>query len=410
MIDRTPTIFVVPEFKRDSKIESYWYECFHDDDFHDWDVRIVDGTFIGNSDSFLYSDTYYKSIQLRSIMDLINRKQVHDGDIFVFANAWNYAAIPLSYFRDEFQMNIHIIGVWGDSLFNQQSPMWHRFKGKSKQWGRQVELALFNAYDMNCFLSEEHWQMFQRKFGNLKGSYKNKWSGQVMSRYSITGYPFGYLEKESYYSTEKKDVIIFPYSIHDDIQRDIFQGLKTELPQYTFAFAQKEFNNRLLYHGLLKDAKTMFCAEFAEYNPVLLYEAMLSGVFPMVPDNKIYQQLFPEYYRYPLSIPKFKYSKSMYLLRNRHQLKEYVMGIMDSYDILKISLLRDARTLTKRLYRNDLFKQMLIDVAGRPPKHASAKVRKKYRRQQIDQINKNNEPEYDMDRKIPPPPDVRVRW
>lgn len=387
-MDRTNTIFVVTEFKRDSKIESYWYECFHHSDFYDWDVRIVDGTFIENSDSFLYSDTYFKSIQLRAILDLINKKQIKDGDIFVFANAWNYAAIPLSYFREEFQMNIHMIGMWGDSLFNQQSPMWHRFKGKSKQWGRQVELALFNAYDMNAFFDRNQWDMFRRKY-SISGKRSNQ--GEVTSRYAITGYPFGYLAEESPFSEIKKDVIIFPYSLSNDLQRDMFRGMATELPQYEFVFAQESFNNRVLYHGLLKDAKAMFCAEFSEYNPVLLYEGMLSGVYPMVPDRLMYTDMFPDRYRYPQIIPGMRHDKIMYLLRNRYQLKEYIAGIMENYDVLKNTLLRDARKIGKQ-YQNDPFKQMLIDVAGRPPKYASRRVRDKYRTRKMEPVEDSIQP------------------
>ncbi len=385
--ERPPTIFVVTEFKRDSKIESYWYECFHDEDFHGYDVKVIDGTFFGGSDSFLFSDTFFKSIQLRGILKLIEKKQIRDGDVFVFANAWNFTAVPLSYFRDEFQLNIHMFGFWGDSLFNQESPMYERFKGKSKRWGRQFELTLFNAYDMNCFLCKEHWDMFRAKFNNLKGSRKNQWNDQVISRYAITGYPFEYLKKESYVGENKRDMIVFPYSLKEDLQRDIFADLKTQMPEYEFVFAQEDFNNRLLYHGLLKDAKMMFCANKSEYNPVLLYEAMMCGVWPMVPNISFYTDSFPEKYQYISLYGKGKY---LYELRNKHDLMEYIRGIMDSYDTLQASLIRDGNKIGKKYYMNNPFLKVLEEVCGRPPVYASAKVRSKYRRQLIDRVISEN--------------------
>ncbi len=114
------TIHVVTEFKRDTKIESYWYECFHDEDFHGYDVNIIDGTFTPH-DSYQWSEAFFKSVQLRFLLDMVLRNKIMDGDVIVFANAWNYAAIPLSYLRDEFRWNVHLIGFWGDSLFKRDT-------------------------------------------------------------------------------------------------------------------------------------------------------------------------------------------------------------------------------------------------------------------------------------------------
>ena len=384
--ERLPIIYVITEFKRDSKIESYWYECFHDEDFHGYDVKVVDGTFFGNSDSFLFSDTFFKSIQLRAILNLMDKKLIRDGDVFVFAQAWNYVAVPLSYFRDEFQMNIHMIGFWGDSLFNQQSPMYKRFSGrKSMQWGRQFELTLFNSYDMNCFLCDDHWKMFKAKFGGLKGTRKNYYNGQVTSRYAITGYPFGYLEKESYISDVNRDMILFPYPLKEDLQCAIFADLKSQMPEYEFVFVQDEFNNRLSYHSLLKDAKVMFCGNMAEYNPVLLYEAMLCGVWPMVPDLNFYKDVFPDRYRYDTVHDISKHSQ-LYLLRGKHDLMEQIRGVIDNYEVFKNVILRDGRNIGKKYYKNKPFINVLETVTGRPPVYAGTKVRSKYRKHKINQI------------------------
>lgn len=365
---RTPTIHVVTEFKRDTKIESYWYECFHDSDFHDFDVNIIDGTLLDH-ESYLYSDTFFKSTQLRVILDMMGRGKIKDGDVFVFTNAWNYVAIPLSYFRDEFQMNIHMIGVWGDSLYNHDSPMWHRFKLIRKDWGRQVELSLFNAYDMNCFWSQTHWEMFKGKFTSLKGDETDKWSGQVVSRYAITGYPFGYLAKEREVNKKEKKVptIAFPYNLRFDAHSALISGLMADLKEYEIVLAQDIANNRLAYNDLLDDAKLMVSFNKTEINPVLLYEAMLCGVIPLVPDHLVYQELFDDAFRYPASLSIPKNGKILYLHRSRHQLERIIKDCIDNYDELLPKCVENAKYLGG-FYSNEPFLKMLHEVMGRPPK------------------------------------------
>lgn len=377
MIWSRPTIHVVTEFKRDSNIESYWYECFHDEDFYDYDVNIIDGTFTSH-ESYLWSDAFFKSVQLRFILDAMARHKIRDGDIVVFANAWNYAVIPLSYFRDEFRMDISIIGFWGDSLFNQDSPTWQRFKRVRKDWGRQLELSLFNSYDMNCFWCERHWQLFKSKFANLKGSRINRWNGQVISSYAITGHPFGFLAKEAKVSSKKEDVIIYPYNLRNDVGKHIVRGLSTDLPQYKFVFAQDEANNRVFYDGLLQDAKMMICANSQETDPVLLYEGMVNGVIPLVPERLAFPEIFPERYLYPsgLTIPKSDNMVNVHRLRK--QFEDIVSDTMNRYDELKDQLSIDAKKIGNKYYSNKPFMKVLKQVAGIPKHNLPPKVKKKY--------------------------------
>ena len=225
MRDRTLHIFT--EYRHTSKIDAYWLECFHDSDFHEFNVNIIDGTYFP-TDSYLLSDAWFKSVQLRNLIDMMQRKIVKDGDVFIFCNAWNFVAVPLSYFRDEFGLNIHIIGIWGDSLYNQNSNIWRRFKGLRKKYGRQFEASLFHAYDGNVFLCDEHWKMFQAKY-QINGR-SRKASRQ---KYFVTGYPFEYLAKEAEVS-KKNNVVVFPYDLTLDIQRDVFHSMANDMPEYDF--------------------------------------------------------------------------------------------------------------------------------------------------------------------------------
>jgi len=328
-------------------IETYWKDCFRDEDFNEYDVNIIDGSHISH-DSFLWADTYYKSTQLRTIMDMILRGEIKNGDVFVFVNAWNFVAVPLSYFKDEYGMDIKLIGFWGNALFNQESPMWQRFKRKYKSWGREFEHSLFQSYDMNCFLCEEHSTLFFNKYPRLK--HKENWE--------VTGFPFEYIAKKVV-DKPKEDIVLFPYEINSDLQVKVFQGLSSELKQYQFVYAQEHHNNRMLYLDLLRKSKAVFCGREAEANPVVLWEAMVNGVFPMMPDKLMYYYAFPSKYHYPKELSSAKNNKFLYLLRNRFQMADFVKGVMVGYEDSVKSLKEDAEAMRVRYYGNERFLSVL---------------------------------------------------
>jgi hypothetical protein len=279
---------------------------------------------------------------------MILRGEVKNGDVFVFVNAWNFLAVPLSYFKDEYGMDIKMIGFWGNALFNQESPMWQRFKRKYKTWGRDFENSLFQSYDMNCFLCEEHSTLFFNKYPRLK-RYKN---------WSVTGFPFEYVSKKVI-RKEKENIVLFPYEINSDLQVKVFQGIGSELSQYKFVYAQEHHNNRMLYLDLLRKSKTLYCGKEAEANPVVVWEAMVNGVIPMVPGKLMYYYVFPERYHYPKELSSAKNNKFLYLLRNRFQMVDYVRMRMEKYDELVQQLQEDAEVVKNKFYSNKRFLQIL---------------------------------------------------
>lgn len=301
-------------------------------------------------DSYLWSDTKYKSSQLNAVLDLMQRNSIKDGDIFIFTNAWNFVAVPLSYFRHEFKLDIKLISFWGNSLFNQSSPMWQRFKTSKKGWGREFESALFKAYDLNCFLCQEHWELFQKKYQQIQAV--------RITEVAITGYPFEYLTRDVA-NVEKKNKIVFPYDLKEEFQVQIFQGLGSELKDYEFVFARKEANNRWKYKLLLNESIGMFCGSRTESDPVLLYEGMLNGLIPFVPNRLMYQYVFPEYYQYPSPLSKPKNNKFLYVVRNRLQLQDFILEKLNNYNEWKDKVKEDAKVLGDKYYSNAPFKMLL---------------------------------------------------
>ena len=178
--------------------------------------------------------------------------------------------------------------------------MWWRFRKSKKGWGRDFEIALFKAYDLNCFLCNEHWDLFRRKYYYIQGV-KN-------TEVAITGYPFEYLTRDVA-DVEKKKKVIFPYELNDEFQVQIFKGLASEMKDYEFVFAREDANNRWKYKLLLNESIGMFCGARTASDPVLLYEGMLHGIIPFVPNRLMFEYSFPEYYQYPSPLSKPKNNK-----------------------------------------------------------------------------------------------------
>ena len=350
MLSEKRTLHILTDYTPfDNKIESYWRECFKDQDFSEFNVNVIEGQIVP-SDSYLWSDSNYKASQLRTILDMVTKHSIKKGDVFIFTNAWNFVAVPLSFFRHEFGLDITLIAFWGNSLFNQSSPMWWRFRKSKKSWGRDFEIALFKAYDLNCFLCDEHWKLFQRKYYQVQG--------QRITEVAITGYPFEYLTR-NITSIEKKNKIIFPYQINDEFQVQIFKSLAVELTDYEFVFARDKYNNRWQYKLLLNESVGMFCGARTESDPVMLYEGMLNGVIPFVPSRLMYQYIFPDYYQYPSPLSKPKQNKFLYVIRNRLQLQDFIREKIDNYGEWKEILMKDARDLGEKYYKNTPFKLLL---------------------------------------------------
>lgn len=342
-----PTIHVVTEYQPWSNLESYWKECFYDSDFSGYGVNIIDGTLL-RKESLLWGDTIYKTSQLKIIVDMVHNNEIKNGDIFVFTNAWNFVAMPLSYFKNEYGLDIKMIGVWGNSVFNQHSPMYSRFKRKNKKWGREFELSLFKSYNFNCFLCQEHLDLFKRKYQTIG---KN-------SQYAVTGYPFEYLKK-NVINEDKENTIIFPYEIVDNLEVGVFKNLQYELPEYQFSIAREYCNSRLHYVKFLRKSKALFCARRFEYDPVLIWEAMLNGVYPILPKLGIFEELFPEKYTYPKELVVPRNNKYLYVLRTRFQLKEIVKQVIERFDSNLQELYADADRIGSKYYSNQPFTEIL---------------------------------------------------
>lgn len=340
-----PTIFVVTAYKGTSHIESYWKECFRTELFSEWNVNVIDGQAIVHESSF-WADSYYKFAQNKFLMDLFAKNKVRNGDIFVLTEALNYLVVPLTIFRQEMNLDIRVVGFWGDSLF--------KYRKNTFKWSRHFFFSIFNAFDLNCFPTEQHRRIFNWRFDSYF---------QRRTPDAVTGYPFSYLY-ERYQPGFKDDIIVFPWELTDDIQQKIFKGFQFDFPNIQFVLAQHEYNQRDLYVELLKKSKGVFWGGGRIVDPVLIFEAMCNAAIPFAPEKTFVYHDFPDRYYYNKRYlePRMTQNRGLLAVRRRFQLLDLIRERLDSYNETADEVRNDAKEMMGKYYNSELFKQNLCQI------------------------------------------------
>lgn len=337
-----PTLWVFNDFSPIGDFSDvYWRECFFDEDFNQFEVKIIDGQYL-NHESFLVGDLSFKHFQMRGLLDLFIKNEVKDGDIFVFANAWNYITIPLTFFKYEFNLDIKLIGFWGNSLFNKYSPLTKRLKQK-KDFGYNFEMSLFKSFDLNCFLCEDHLNQFKTRHS----------INHDLNTAKITGYPFGYLAKKVK-PQKKEDIIFTPYPIMDPIQERVWRGLQSDHSKFLFINSFLTHRQRDKFKLLIQSSKFLYSAREFEHDPVLIYESMINGVVPFIQNRYLYEMQFPEYYL----IPKLNLSKRnpyLNMMRNRIMISDWFSEKIENYESWAEKARQDAKLIGEKFYNNNKF-------------------------------------------------------
>jgi hypothetical protein len=258
----------------------------------------------------------YKSNQLQQIAEAFCKGEVHDGDYFLYTDAWNPTVIQLKYMAELLGCNIRIGGLWHAGSYDPAD-----FLGRligDKPWVRNAERSMYECFDHNFFASEFHIDMFFEAFPELD-----------RSKVVRTGWPFEYMENalSMYKNMKKKNTILFPHRIAPEKQLTIFQDLKETLTQYEFIVCQERPLTKNEYHNLLGEAKLVFSANLQETLGISWYEGALVGALPMVPDRLSYREMAVNDFLYP---SEWTESMDSY---NKHkkQVVDRIVDYMENY-------------------------------------------------------------------------------
>src|SRR5210317_1410432 len=288
----------------------------------------------------------YKSNQLMQIAELFCKGKVHNGDYFLYTDAWNPTVIQLRYMAELLGVNIRIGGMWHAGSYDPQD-----FLGRligDAPWVRLAEQSMFECYDDNYFATQFHVDLYKQTFDIDN------------SKVRIVGWPMEYLRNslDSYKGMEKRNLILFPHRVAPEKQVDIFRDLAETMPEYEFVICQERELTKNEYHNLLGEAKVVFSANLQETLGISWYEGALVDAIPMVPDRLSYSEM---------ALPEFKYPSqwtedNTSYVKYRGELMKKIVDYMDNYEDYLPSIHKQVNKLSKDFFSGEALYEALKDV------------------------------------------------
>lgn len=314
-----------------------------------YDVNVISGAdSIPGSDNVL-GETLYRSTQYNELYSLLISGEVSPKDLFIFADAWNPNAITLRYLGEYLKLKLRIIGVWRGGVFDLNSRMWHTMYGRPKAWAGTFERTLYSVYDYNCYFDEATRTRFLKKY-----------TLRTIEKAITTGFPVEdvKISRDQYPPIEKQNLVVLAHDAVNSEQADIFKALRAYLTDFEFINCQDLRLDREEYYDVLAKAKVILAINPYDTNLSSIYEAMVFGCVPIVPDATLYSTVFPEQYRYPAHYvqPPF-----LNFVRGRQVLYQKIQTGIEQHEILMSELIKHTVEIGDRYFSN----QPLVDLLGR---------------------------------------------
>lgn len=287
------TIYIVPIEPIETRYTVHWYEYLPKQICKSLNVNVkqIESAVLSNettTGAFLNfeSTVYYKSEQMKNISKLFFSGLINDGDVFLVTDAWNPSVHFIRYMADLQDKKIKIVGIWHAGSYDNEDFLGKKFKDKT--WSFSMERSMFYLYDLNIFATHFHKNLFLKTL-ELKDE-----------KTLVCGFPMEYYPLDIKYTNwnEKEDIVLFPHRISDEKQPNLFNLLAKENKNLNFIFAQKICKNKDEYHRLLEKTKIVFSANLQETLGISMYEGMLAGAIPIVPNRLSYKEMYKSEFKY----------------------------------------------------------------------------------------------------------------
>jgi len=295
----------------------------------------------------------YKSAQLEQIAKLFCEGKIKNGDYFLYTDAWNPTVIQLKYMAELLGIQLRIGGMWHAGSYDPQDFL-GRLIGDSP-WVRNAEMSMYECYDDNFFATDFHIDLFTNTFWNDDRDIDR----QRLHSIRKVGWPMEYIENdlEQYKNMAKEDIILFPHRIAPEKQPEVFDYIAEQMPEYQFVKCQELNLTKSDYHSLLGRSKLVFSANLQETLGISVYEGLVVGSIPMVPDRLSYTEMWSENFKYPsewtISLDAAK--------KNIENIKAYIRMQMSKNSDMDW-LMREESKRVRNFYSGDKLANYIKDV------------------------------------------------
>ena len=253
---------------------------------------------------------------------LIQNKHIPYNAIFIFPNARHPLVLALNEYKTLKGLEWRFIGFWDDGIYytylNFKSNMYYgKYKGYY-DWSLKFEKFLSACYDYNLVNNEHQLEHYNRFLAASKG-------GETI----LCPNPFSSLyEFSKKQEIEKTDLIVCITRPNSDHDIRLFTNLKKIYPEYDFVLCYEKNYSIIEHYRLLSKAKIVISHSAKEANPFPIWEALMFGCIPLIPDTKVNKLFFGNDYTFPrkILIPPF-----LNYIKARHFMHDKIKGYMENY-------------------------------------------------------------------------------
>lgn len=305
---------------------------------------------------YIESSNQESKYLVQEITDLSLVKQyfqtgyINTNDKFVFPNAWTSMTTYVKHWSENYQIPVNMIGFWSRGCYINQDSEYRPLNNRN--WRKVYERASFRCLDKSFFISKFHKEQFR--------IYVSKFV--FPERLNVMPFPLEYLTlemalyKDSYY---KQNMIIFPWNKYSEFQEQIVYDFIRVFKDVKVIFAQERvpLTREQLLNQISK-AKIAFLPYDSPNIGKEIYEYLLLGTIPLVPDIEGFKDLLPAEFRYPQEWTSniFNYSKFApdlifkikYLIENYDSyiplIKEYQVNLFENF--------YDSEPIIKEIFGN----------------------------------------------------------
>lgn len=268
-------------------------------DSNSWETN-VSSTILGYIEvlSQDLQDSIYNVINITDICSielLIKSNAISSDDIFVFTNAWS--------------SNIPMIKSWCEyhDITPKMYGFWHHdtvsAPGHTYPWRKAFNLAICKCLHGNFFICQDDLNAFKSSIN------------KDLKALQVCKFPLDYLGLElakTKNNTGKNDMIVFPFYHWDEYHESIFYDWKRTLKGVQPVFCNEK--ERLTRDHLINQIAAAKVAWLPYDTPNLgqqIYECLLVGTIPLVPNLPKLEKFVPNEFMYPAewTTNVLKYSK-----------------------------------------------------------------------------------------------------
>jgi len=295
-------LFILPIEPIENRYPADWYRYvpnqFRDyiaENGLDFVVHQIDGIFSasnsGNTNFLNFVDSHgYKTSQMFAVSELIQKGEVHDGDVFLLTDGWNPCVNNLKTMLEMSNIDARIVGVFHAGGWDSADIIPNTVK--NKDWLYESELGMFSAYDDIIVATKFH--------ADLIIEYSN------IEVYPITVCPFPMeymkdtLKKYVIPDSKKRDIVVFPHRNSPEKQPDLADeiGKRLKLLGITYINCRDYNFTKDEYYQLLAQSKVCFSVSLQETLGIAQFEAALLGAMPLVPNRLSYTEMYHDAFKY----------------------------------------------------------------------------------------------------------------